>query len=113
MFPFIGSGPVGPRVDDRAWLSYMYPVEGFQDQTATIRGQVFRRSGGGLSGANVVAMPIDVDGEGLWTERPAGLVSVVSDFLLEGLGQVRATRSRSRLLRRFRGADRRRLHRGQ
>ena len=87
MFPFIGSGPVGPRVDDRAWLSYMYPVEGFQDQTATIRGQVFRRSGGGLSGANVVAMPIDVDGEGLWTERPAGLVSMVSDFLLEGLGQ--------------------------
>ena len=87
MFPLIGSGPVGLRFDDRAWLSYMYPVEGFGDQTATIRGQVFRRSGGELSGANVVAMPIEVDSEGQWTERPAGLVSVVSDFLLEGLGQ--------------------------
>ena len=88
MFPIIGrSSPVGLRFDDRAWLSYMYPVEGFRDQTATIRGQVLRRSGGGLSGANVVAMPIEVDSEGQWTERPAGLVSVVSDFLLEGLGR--------------------------
>ena len=88
MFPLIISrGPIGLRFDDRAWLSYMYPVEGFRDQTATIRGQVFRRSGGGLSGANVVAMPIEVDAEGQWTEQPAGLVSVVSDFLLEGLGQ--------------------------
>ncbi len=87
MFPFIGSGPVGLRFDDRAWLSFMYPVEGFRDATATIRGQVLRRSRGGLSGANVVAMPIEVDSEGGWTERPAGLVSVVSDFLLEGLGQ--------------------------
>ena len=87
MFPFIGQGPVGLRFDDRAWLSYMYPAEGFGGQTATIRGQVFRRSGGGLSGANVVAMPIEVDAEGQWTERPAGLVSVGSDFLLEGIGQ--------------------------
>ena len=88
MFPVIVvSGPIGPRFDDRAWLSYRYPAEGFRDQTATIRGQILRRSGGGLSGANVVAMPIDVDSEGQWTERPAGLVSVVSDFLLEGLGQ--------------------------
>ena len=88
MFPIIGAqSPLGPRFDDRAWLSYMYPVEGFGEQTATIRGQILRRSGGGLSGANVVAMPIEVDNEGQWTERPAGLVSVVSDFLLEGLGQ--------------------------
>ena len=87
MFPFIVGPPIGLRSDDRAWLSYMYPVEGFRDQTATIRGQVLRRSGGGLSGANVVAMPIEVDSEGEWTERPAGLVSVVSDFLLEGLGR--------------------------
>ena len=87
MFPLIGSGPVGLRFDDRAWLSYMYPVEGFRDQTATIRGQVFRRSGGGLSGTNVVAMPVELDGEGQWAEKPAGLVSVVSDFLLEGLGR--------------------------
>ena len=44
MFPIIGTqSPVGPRFDDRAWLSYMYPVEGFGDQSATIRGQVFRR----------------------------------------------------------------------
>ena len=87
MFPLAGSGPIGLRSDDRAWLSYMYPVEGFRDQTGTIRGQVLRRSEGGLSGANVVAMPIEVDGEGQWTERPDGLVSVVSDFLLEGIGQ--------------------------
>ena len=87
MNPIIGSGPVGLRFDDRAWLSYMYPVDGFREATATILGQILRRSGGGLSGANVVAMPIEVDNEGQWTERPAGLVSVVSDFLLEGLGQ--------------------------
>ena len=87
MFPLIGGPPVGLRFEDRAWLSYMYPVEGFRDQTATIRGQILRRSGGGLSGANVVAMPIEVDFEGQWTERPAGLVAVVSDFLLEGLGR--------------------------
>ena len=88
MFPVIVvAGPIGPRFDDRAWLSYMYPVEGFREATGTIRGQILRRSGGGLSGANVVAMPIEVDNEGQWTERPAGLVSVVSDFLLQGLGQ--------------------------
>ena len=88
MFPVIVvSGPIGIRFDDRAWLSYMYPADGFREATGTIRGQILRRSGGGLSGANVVAMPIEVDGEGQWTEQPAGLVSVVSDFLLEGLGR--------------------------
>ena len=88
MFPVIVvAGPIGIRFDDRAWLSYMYPADGFREATGTIRGQILRRSGGGLSGANVVAMPIEVDSEGQWTEQPAGLVSVVSDFLLEGLGQ--------------------------
>ena len=88
MFPFIVSaGSAGPRHDDRVWLSYMYPAAGFREQTATLAGRVLRRSGGGLSGANVVAVAIEIDAEGNWIERPEATVSVVSDFLREGVGR--------------------------
>ncbi len=88
MFPFmVNSGSAEPRHDDRVWLSYMYPTDGFREQTATIEGRALRRSMGGLSGANVVAVAIDIDEEGDWIERPEATVSVVSDFLLEGVGR--------------------------
>ncbi|GAB4235168.1 MAG: hypothetical protein Kow00109_08410 [Acidobacteriota bacterium] len=91
MFP-IGSDtrlPEDPIEDDQAWLSWLYPVEDFTQQTATIRGRVARLRPGGpaLQGANVAAVPAVKDSEsGELVPGRENVVTCVSDFLTRGTG---------------------------
>jgi hypothetical protein len=78
MFPFaFPNGPDGPIRDDIAWVSWLYPSGNFQSSTGTIKGNILRRTGGALQGANVVAVQVDAQGQ----ESREEVVSVVSSFL--------------------------------
>ncbi len=83
MFPLLLEGSrAEARADDAAWVSYLYPSPDFVSTTASISGQVFRTHGSPLTGANLCAIPLDSDGVPI----PAGVVSSVSGFLLNGDG---------------------------
>ena len=85
MFPtLLAFGPKEPILDDVAWLSWLYPEEGFRDATGTIRGKVSRRTGGAFQGANVVAVELKEDGS---LEETKTVVSAVSDFLITNDGR--------------------------
>lgn len=88
MFP-IGffTGPDGPIQDEISWISWLYPTPEYPQQTGTIKGQVFRRSGAGFQGANVVAVPAVLNGDGTFSPGRTDVVSVVSDFLMAGTGE--------------------------
>lgn len=88
MFPFVfGTGPSEPQLDDIVWLSWMYPRETtLQEETGTIRGRAFRRSGFPLANANVVAVQVEEQEDGALVESREVFVSNVSDFLLTGDG---------------------------
>ncbi|UCF35633.1 MAG: hypothetical protein JSU96_12425 [Acidobacteriota bacterium] len=90
MYPFqmprVAVSP-GPLADDVAWISWLYPTNDFQTTTGTIKGTVYRRSGAGFQGANVVAVPLVPNGDGTFTERRSDAISVVSDFLQQATGE--------------------------
>ncbi|MBI4446377.1 MAG: matrixin family metalloprotease [Acidobacteria bacterium] len=75
-------GSTQPLRDDQVWFSWLYPEPIFRPSTGTIKGQVFRRTGGAFQGANVVAVPIDSS----LIEQRREMVSVVSDFLITNDG---------------------------
>ncbi|HUV12001.1 MAG TPA: matrixin family metalloprotease, partial [Acidobacteriota bacterium] len=79
--------PDGPIEDDVAWLSWMYPESDFFETTGSISGRVLRRSGGPFQGANVVAVSAIPNGDGTYSESRAGIISVVSDFLIRETGE--------------------------
>jgi hypothetical protein len=83
MFPFLLPGGVAdPRADDEAWISYLYPAEGFLESTGVIQGSVLRAHWGFLSGANLLAIPMDEEGDEIRT----GIVSGVSNLYRRGDG---------------------------
>ncbi len=84
MFPFIASnsGLATPRVDDSAWVSYLYPEPSFRNAFGTIRGRVTLKNGEPFQGANVVAVPVTTQPDGSVQLSDNGFVSVVSDFLV-------------------------------
>ncbi len=89
MFPIGGDTrlPRQPITDDIAWLSWLYPETDFRGTTGTIKGRVFRRSGGPFQGANVVAAPAILGSDGNYTESRENIISVVSDFLALNTGE--------------------------
>ncbi|MFB3903338.1 MAG: matrixin family metalloprotease [Acidobacteriota bacterium] len=87
MFPFrVPFAPNDLRPDDKAWVSWLYPVPDFAQTTGTIRGQVFYPPGTPLPGANVVAVQVTTAINGSVTESKREILSVVSDFLVRGDG---------------------------
>ncbi len=86
MFPIAITGDFDLRRDDETWLSFLYPTPDFQQRFGRIEGQVFRRTGGFLPGANVIAVPVTRGAGGALQESRTGQVSAVSDFLLNGDG---------------------------
>ncbi|HSR68953.1 MAG TPA: hypothetical protein VLU25_13530 [Acidobacteriota bacterium] len=82
MYPFaIANAVEQPLRDDIAWISWLQPASSFQE-TGSISGNVTRRGGEPLRGANVVAVRLEPnDAESLHE-----VVSVVSGFLLDGSG---------------------------
>lgn len=87
MYPYLDiRGTTYPQDDEVAWFSWMYPTANFPTTTGTIKGRALRRSGGGLQGANVVAVRAIDQGNGTYTMARDGAVSVVSDFLMLGTG---------------------------
>ncbi len=77
MYPFSINGQVNsPGSDERAWISWLYPRASFESDLGSIRGVVRRNGGHPLSGAEVVALPLNPD----LSEDPSRAVSVVSDF---------------------------------
>jgi hypothetical protein len=88
MFPIGGLTqlPNKPIADDIAWLSWLYPEPQFRSTTGTIKGRVFRRSGGPFQGANVVAAPAILQPDGSYAESRENIISVVSDFLALNTG---------------------------
>jgi hypothetical protein len=89
MFPVggIATLPRDPIADDIAWLSWMYPTTDFLASKGSIKGRVFRRSGGPFQGANVVASRAVDNGDGTYAASRENVVSVVSDFLFTGTGE--------------------------
>ncbi|GAB4110052.1 MAG: hypothetical protein Kow001_10610 [Acidobacteriota bacterium] len=89
MFPIGGLNqlPNKPIADDIAWLSWLYPEPDFPNTTGTIKGRVFRRSGGPFQGANVVAAPAILQPDGTYVESRENIISVVSDFLALNTGE--------------------------
>ncbi|HLV00847.1 MAG TPA: hypothetical protein VKZ59_06250, partial [Acidobacteriota bacterium] len=82
MYPLIfQAGPTRPIRDDIAWISWLYPTPEFSQQTGTIKGQIFRRTGSPLFNANVVAVKVEDSANGP-AQSNEEYVSVVSDFLL-------------------------------
>lgn len=83
MYPFVlGGGPQKPLRDDIAWISWLYPESNFRSTTGTIKGKVFRRTGGNFPGAHVVAVQVDAN----LAESNEEVVSAVSDFLMRNDG---------------------------
>jgi hypothetical protein len=79
--------PEGPIEDDVAWISWMYPESDFSQTTGAISGRVLRRSGAPFQGANVVAVAAIPNGDGTYSQSRAGIISVVSDFLMRDSGE--------------------------
>ncbi len=86
MFPFIARGPTILRLDDRAWVSWLYPEPGFAAGSGTISGSIRRRPGGPFAGSNVVAVPVSQQTPAGGLTEGVDHVSAVSDFLLVGDG---------------------------
>ncbi len=87
MYPFAQLfGPDAPLRDDVAWFSWLYPEEDFGATTGTIKGTISRPTGTPLEGANVVAVQVSPGGGESLVESSEEMVSVVSDFLINGDG---------------------------
>ncbi len=87
MYPFAQLfGPDAPLRDDVAWFSWLYPEEDFAATTGTIKGMISRPTGTPVAGANVVAVQVSLRPDESIVESSEEMVSVVSDFLINGDG---------------------------
>ena len=105
MYPFIDINPAdwnsptgehqatASTTEDFAAISSIYPADGFESQTGTVKGSVsYAFSSEGVIGVNVVARNIDSPWEdaitamtGDWNDGVAGAAQGVGEFTIQGL----------------------------